>query len=80
MLSPILHPASQTWMLGKIESHVAKPMTLDEIEAHILDYDRLRKLCDEQSAALKWAKELLEQNGALCDGSEPPQPPESKKM
>lgn len=50
-------------MLGKIESHTAKPMSKEEVEAHIADYDRLRQLCSEQSAALKWAKELLEQKG-----------------
>ena len=50
-------------MLGKIENHTAKPMSLKEVEAHIADYDRLRQLCSEQSAALKWAKELLEAKG-----------------
>lgn len=48
-------------MLGKIENHTAKPMTLEEVEAHIADYRRLQQLCQEQSAALKWARELMEQ-------------------
>ncbi|MBK8772356.1 MAG: hypothetical protein IPM06_18310 [Rhizobiales bacterium] len=54
-------------MLGKIESHTAKPMSKEEIEAHIADYDRLRQLCSEQSSALKWAKELLEMKGLAND-------------
>lgn len=56
-------------MLGKIESHTARPMSKEEVEAHIADYDRLRQLCSEQSAALKWAKELLEQKGLANSSS-----------
>lgn len=53
MLAPILHPASSTWLLGRIENHTVKPMTRAEVEAHIEDYNRLRALCDEQAALIK---------------------------
>jgi hypothetical protein len=43
MLSPILHAASGLWMLGKIENHVAKPLSREEIDSHIAEYERLRK-------------------------------------
>lgn len=43
MLSPVLHAASGYWFLGKIENHVARPLTEEEISAHIKEYDVLRK-------------------------------------
>jgi hypothetical protein len=58
-------------MLGKIENHTAKPMSLEEVEAHIADYNRLRQLCSEQSAALQWARELLEQRGLANETEHP---------
>lgn len=35
MLSPILHAASGLWILGKIEDHVAKPLSSSEIDGVI---------------------------------------------
>jgi hypothetical protein len=43
-LSPILHAGSKQWMLGVIDNHTAKPMSLEEIEAHIAEHERLRKI------------------------------------
>lgn len=57
-------------MLGKIESHTAKFMSKEEVEAHIADYYRLRQLCSEQSSALNWAKELLETKGLVNGAAE----------
>lgn len=55
ILAPILHPASGLWMLGKIEDHVAKPLTREEIEHHIAENNRLRarSLPDEMNQAIR---------------------------
>ncbi len=49
-------------MLGKIESHTAKPMSRDEIEAHIAEFDRMRTALAE---AEKRNREINEQLAAL---------------
>ena len=43
-LSPVLHPATGTWTLGEIRDHKARPLTRDEIEAHIAEYESLKRL------------------------------------
>lgn len=43
ILSPVLHAASGQWMLGKIEDHVARPMSRPEIESFILLHDSMFK-------------------------------------
>ena len=30
--SPVLHVGSGTWMVGRIQSHIAKPLSKDEVE------------------------------------------------
>lgn len=42
MLSPILHPASGQWMLGKIEEHTAKPLSREELDALVSEVAALR--------------------------------------
>jgi hypothetical protein len=59
MLSAILHPASGTWMLGKIENHSAKPMSREEVEAHIMEHNRLLERCAEQAALIQWMREIM---------------------
>lgn len=51
MLSPIFHPASRLWMLGKIENHTARPLTREEVEARITEHERLRALAEKSEAA-----------------------------
>ncbi len=48
-------------MVGKIENNKARPLSREEVEAHIAEHERLRQLCVEQSAALQWARELMEE-------------------
>lgn len=62
MLSPILHPASGLWLLGRIENHTAKPMSREEIESHIAEHNRLRTALAE---AEKHNREINEQPAAL---------------
>lgn len=42
-LQPVLHVASRQWMLGVIENHVARPLTKEEIDAHIKDHEHWRE-------------------------------------
>ena len=41
MLSPVLHPSTGFWFLGKIENHVARPLTEEEIIQHIKEHNAL---------------------------------------
>lgn len=73
-LSPILHPASQTWMVGKIEKHTAKPLTHDEVEAHIAEFNRLQKLVGElqnnllnEKMSVRALEGCLERSRAECE-------------
>lgn len=43
ILSPVLHVASRQWMLGIIENHTARPLTLDEIDQHIKEFLTLQE-------------------------------------
>ena len=47
-LSPVLHIASGQWMLGQIENHAARPLTRDEIEAHIKEFDEVKSAFERQ--------------------------------
>lgn len=60
MLAPILQAASGRWLLGKIEDHTSKPLSLEEIEAHLAEHERIKAECDrlqEEIRRLKGAHE-----------------------
>jgi hypothetical protein len=66
MLSPILHPASGVWTVGYIRNHTAKPMSREEIEAHIKEVAALRA----DKARLDWLEEHCEvMASTACAGS-----------
>jgi hypothetical protein len=52
-------------MLGKIEEHTAKPLSRDEIEAHIAQIDRLRAALDEAHAMALAVKRTLSDGGGV---------------
>lgn len=72
MLSPILHPASGFWMLGRIEEHTAKPLTRAEIEAHIKERNHLLKIAETplftETDCLRFIREAAAKTG--LDGIE----------
>jgi hypothetical protein len=75
MLSPIFHPASGLWLLGKIEEHTAKPLSREEIEAHIMreialraEVETLSKRC---AAVTKIADRLLTDLENVVEGLDP---------
>lgn len=79
MYSSLFHPASRTWVLGKIENHQAVPLSQEEIEklaeqlngtppkATVIDINRLAtelKACAEANDYVSvWAEGKLQMDG-----------------
>lgn len=60
-LSPILHPSLGLWMLGKIEGHLAEPLTREEIEAHLARFGQLERELSETKHRLHIEKVSVEE-------------------
>lgn len=61
VLSPILHPASGNWFLGKIEDHVCKTLSKEEVELHIKEFNALKLQLTAEREARKTAEQSLDE-------------------